>query len=401
MNTCITTNTIQSTDTLSVTIYNPYHELNDTLINNWYSSNNITQYSTKDKNKNSYNQLFIQQTDNKGNSNKLNIARAYNKPNIIGMNQHQDKANYVQGTLTITFAGIKSYNQNNDTIKDTVINNLLHMLQKNNIAFQTKRVDIANDLHHSNFNNIFSMRINKQGYKHKFNTPFNQEYKTTFYLEQYTHQATLKALIYDKTIKERDKHKNIIESGIVRVEVSIRTTNAQHKVINTKEQYINHIQKQLNKYMFVEFPNQKAANELKKEYELMINNGITKPSTEFINKIKEFKGKYISTTLTAQTKKFLSLCYCENFNDKLKATYTHPEINLNKALIERTTRTKPSLKGLIKPISKQQKLFKAALNKRWVQEQKKNEPIKIVASLSMLKSFKNGSIFQHPSNTIL
>ena len=82
MNTSITTNTIQAIDTLSVTIYNPYHELNDTLINNWYSSNNITQYTTKDKQGNSYNQLSI---------NKVNIARAYNRPNIIGYNQHQTK----------------------------------------------------------------------------------------------------------------------------------------------------------------------------------------------------------------------------------------------------------------------------------------------------------------------
>ena len=342
MNTTITTNTIQSTDTQSVTIYNPYYEPNDTLINNWYSRNNITQYSTKDKQGHRYNQLSI---------NKINIARAYNKPNNIGMNQYQDKANYIQGTLTINFAGIKSYNQKHDTIKDTVINNLLHMLQKNNIAFKTQRVDIANDKHNSNFNSMFAMRTNKQGYKHQFNSPFNQPYQTTFYLEQYTNQPSLKALIYDKTIKEQSKN-NIIESGIVRAEVSIRTTNQQHKVISTKEQYINHIQKQLNKYMFVEFPNQSAANELKTEYELMINNGITKPSTEFINKIKELKGKYISTQLTEQTKEFLSLCYCEQFNDKLKATYTEPEINLNKALKERTKRIKPSLKGLIKPQSK-------------------------------------------------
>ena len=389
MNTSITTNTIQSTDTQSVTIYNPYYELNDTLINNWYSRNNITQYSTKDKQGHRYNQLSI---------NKINIARAYNRPNNIGMNQYQDKANYIQGTLTINFAGIKSYNQKHDTIKDKVINNLLTMLQKNNIAFQTKRVDIANDKHNSNFNSMFAMRTNKQGYKHQFNSPFNQPYQTTFYLEQYTNQPSLKALIYDKSIKEKDKHNNIIDNGIVRPEISIRTTNQQHKVISTKEQYINHIQKQLNKYMFVEFPNQSAANELKKEYELMINNGITKPSTEFINKIKELKGKYISTQLTEQTKEFLSLCYCEQFNDKLKATYTEPEINLNKAVKERTKRT-ATLKGLFKSQSKQQKLFKAALKKRWnisaptVQPTEQRTP-KITPTLSLLKSFTNGSIFQ-------
>jgi len=395
MNTSITTNTIQSIDTLSVTIYNPYYEPTDTLINNWYSRNNITQYRTKDTQGHSYNQLSI---------NKLNIARAYNKPNIIGMNQYQTKANYIQGTLTINFAGIKSYNHNNDTIKDKVINNLLHMLQKNNIAFQTKRVDIANDKQNSNFNNLFAMRTNKQGYKHQFNSPFNQEYSTTFYLEQYSLNPSLKALIYDKTVKEQSKN-NIIESGIVRTEISIRTTNQQHKVISTKKQYINHIQKQLNKYLFVEFPNQEAAYELKKEYELMINKGITKPSTKFINKIKKLKGKYISTTLTAKTKKFLELYYCEGFNDKLKATYTEPEINLNKALKERTKRT-ATLIGLIKPQSKQQKLFKAALKKRWNISAPTVQPTeqcstKITPTLALLKSFKNGSIFQHPINTIL
>ena len=297
MNTTDTTSTIQSKDTLSITIYNPYYESSDILIDEWYSSNNITQYKAMDKNNNSYYQLYIQQTDSEGNTYHLKIARAYHRPNIIGMNQYQDKANYIQGTLSINFAGLKSYNHNSDTIKDTVINNLLTMLQKNNIAFQTKRVDIANDIHHSNFNNIFSMRTNKQGYKHQFNSPFNQPYKTTFYLEQYTPTPSVKALIYYKTIKEYNKHNNIIDNGIVRMETSIRTTNQQHKAISTKEQYINHIQNQLNKYMFVELPNQKAATELKKAYEVMINKGITKPSTAFLNKIKKLSGKHISTTL--------------------------------------------------------------------------------------------------------
>ena len=389
MNTTDTTSTIQSTDTLSVTIYNPYSENNDTLINNWYRDNLITQY-TANHNGNSYNQLSI---------NKIKIARAYNRPNIIGFNKYQTKADYIQGTLSINFAGIKSYNQKHDTIKDTVINNLLHLLQKNNIAFKTQRVDIANDKHNSNYGNIVALRTDKRGYKHPFNKPSKSEYKTTFYLEQYSENPSLKALIYDKTVKEEEKHKNIIESGIIRAETSIRTTPAQHKSISTKEEYINHIQKQLNKYMFVEFPNQEAATKLKKDYELMINHGIAKPSSEFISKIKKLEGKYISTTLTAQTKKFLSLCYCENFNEKLKATYTEPTINLSTATKERTKR-KASVKGLIKPISKQQRRFKAALSKRWNTSKPIVQSNKIKPTLELLQSFKNGSIFQHPSNAI-
>ncbi len=395
MNTSITTDTIQSTDTLSVTIYNPYHELNDTLINNWYSDNQITQYSTMDKQGNSYNQLSIQ---------SIHIARAYNRPNIIGMNQYQTKATYIQGTLSINFAGMKSYNNAVDNLKDKVIHNLLNMLQKNNIAFKTQRVDIANDKQNSDYKNMFAMRTNKQGYKYSFNSPFNQEYSTTFYLEQYINDPSLKSLIYDKTVKEKEKHKNIIESGIVRMETSIRTTNKQHKSIHTKEQYINHIQKQLNKYMFVEFPNRSAANELKEDYESMINNGITKPSSDFMLNIQRLNGNIISTQLTEKTIEFLELCYCEDFNEKLKATYTDIEINLSTATKERTKR-KSTIKGLIKPISKQQKLFKAALKKRWnnstvqtVQEEQR--PPKITPTLALLKSFKNGSIFQEPSDIL-
>jgi len=381
-----TTSTIQATDTLSVTIYNPYHENNDILINNWYSHNQITQYTTKYKG-NSYNQLSI---------NNINIGRAYNRPNIIGFNQYQDKANYIQGTLSINFAGLKSYNQKHDTIKSKALNNLLQMLQKNNIAFKTQRVDIANDKHNSNYDNFLSMRTNKQGYKHPFNKPSESEYQTTFYLEQYSEKPSLKALLYDKTIKE-EEHKNIIPNGIVRAEISIRTTQKQHQAISTKEQYIDHIQKQLNKYMFVEFPNQEAATELKGDYELMINNGITKPSSEFISKIKSLNGNHMLTTLTPKTKKFLELCYCENFNEKLKATYTEPEINLSTATKERTKR-KASIKGFIKPISKQQRIFKRALSKRW--DTSKPKSTKTEPTLELIQSFKNGSIFQHPSNTI-
>jgi len=276
------------------------------------------------------------------------------------------------------------------------------MLQQNNIAYKTQRVDIANDTHHSNYDNIVALRTNKQGYKYQFNKPSESEYQTTFYLEQYTQKPSVKALIYDKTIKEKEKHNNIIDNGIVRTEISIRTTNKQHHSISTKEQYIKHIQKQLNKYMFVEFPTQEAATELKSAYELMINNGINKPSTALLKRIEELNGKYISTTLTEQTKEFLSLCYCENFNDKLKATYTEPSINLSSATKERTKR-KASLKGKTKHINKQQQKFKAALLKRWDKLKptvQAVQPTKTKLTLAMLKSFKSGSIFQHPTDKI-
>ena len=384
-----TMNTTQSIDTLSITIYNPYYELNDIIINQWYSDNLITQYSTKDKQGNSYNQLKI---------NGIDIARAYNRPNVTGYNQYQDKSNYVQATLSINFAGLKSYNHNRDTIKSKALNNLLIMLQKNDIAFKLKRVDIANDTHHSNYDNIVALRTNKQGYKHQFNKPSESEYPTTFYLEQYTQKPSLKALIYDKTIKEKEKHNNIIDNGIVRAEVSIRITQSQYKNISTKEEYINHIQKQMNKYLFIECSSKNTATELKSAYELAIDNSTKNLSELFTNKANELNAKIISTQLTEQTKELLALSYCENFNDKLKATYTEPEINLSSATKERIKR-KASLRGLIKPISKQQQLFKAALKKRWDKLEQKSAieitSTKTNVTLKLLKSFKNDKIFQH------
>ena len=387
-----TMNTTQTTDTLSITIYNPYYELNDILINKWYSDNNITQYSTTNKQGHSYNQLQI---------NGIDIARAYHRPKIIGYNQHQakDKANYIQGTLSINFAGLKSYNQINDNIKLKALTNLLHILQDNNIAFKSKRVDIATDIHNSNYDNIAALRINKQGYKHQFNKPSQSEYSTTFYLEQYTPEPSVKALIYDKTLKEYNKHKNIIESGIVRMEISIRTTQKQHKAISTKEQYINHIQKQINKYLFTECPSKNTADTLKSAYELAIDNGTKNLSALFKTKANKLNAKIINTTLTEQTKELLTLSYCENFNDKLKATYTEPEINLSSANKERKERKQASAQNL-KPLSKQQKLFIRALKKRWSAKSATAKSTKTKVTLELLKSFKSGSIFQHQSNTL-
>ena len=383
-------NTTQSTDTKSITIYNPYYELNDILINQWYYDNNITQYTTKNKEGHSYNQLQI---------NGIDIARAYNKPNVIGYNQHQTKSNYIQGTLSINFAGLKSYNQINDNIKLKALTNLLHILQNNNIAFKSKREDIATDKHNSNYDNIAALRTNKQGYKHSLLKPSKSEYSTTFYLEQYSLTPSVKALLYDKTIKEYNKHKNIIESGIVRMEISIRTTQKQYSKISTKEQYIKHVQNQMNKYLFIECKRVQEANELKSAYELAIDNGTKNLSALFTDKANQLNAKIISTTLTEQSKELLSLSYCENFNDKLKATYTEPEINLSSANKERIKR-KASAQNL-KPISKQNRLFITALKKRWGAKSA-TEPTssKTKVTLALLKSFKNGSIFQHPSNTL-
>jgi len=385
-----TMNTTQSIDTLSITIYNPYYELNDIIINQWYSDNLITQYTTKDKQGHSYKQLQI---------NGIDIARAYHRPNIVGFNQHQTKADYIQGTLSFNFAGLKSYNDNSDNLRLKALTTLLHILQDNNIAFKSKREDIANDIHNSNYDNIVALRTNKQGYKHPFNKPSKSEYSTTFYLEQYSPEPSLKALLYDKTVKEKSK-KNIIESGIIRAEISIRTTQKQYSKIRTKEQYIKHVQNQMNKYLFIECNTAQEANELKNAYELAIDNNTKNLSALFTDKANELNTKIISTTLTEQTKELLSLSYCENFNDKLKATYTEPEINLSSANKKRKERKQASAQNL-KPISKQQRLFITALKKRWdTSEPKAPKPTKIKPSLALLKSFKNGSIFQHPSNTL-
>jgi len=386
-----TMNTTQSIDTLSITIYNPYYELNDIIINQWYSDNLITQYTTKNKEGHSYNQLKI---------NGIDIARAYNKPNVIGYNQYQNKSNYVQGTLTINFAGLKSYNDNSDNLRLKALTNLLIILNDNNIAFKSKREDIATDIHQSHYDNVVALRTNKQGYKHSLLKPSKSEYSTTFYLEQYSLTPSVKALLYDKTIKEYNKHKNIIESGIVRMEISIRTTQKQYSKISTKEQYIKHVQNKMNKYLFIECPSKNVADELKSAYELAIDNGTKNLSALFTDKANQLNAKIISTTLTEQTKELLSLSYCENFNDKLKATYTEPEINLSSANKKRKERKQASAQNL-KPISKQQRLFIRALKKRWGAKSA-TEPTssKTKVTLALLKSFKNGSIFQHQSNTL-
>lgn len=392
-------NTIQAMDTVVITVYNPYYDNNDKLINQWYLDNLIEQYKTQDKNNYSYNQLLI---------NGTNICRAYHRPNIIGMNQYQASANYVQGTITFSFAGIKSYNHDNDNLHLQVITNLLNLLQDNGMAFRTIRLDVSDDFKSQSIKDLLCMRTNQQGIQNGLNSPFNQEYATTFYLEQYSNNPSLKALAYGKTEKEKSKN-NIIDDGIVRVERSIRTTKQQHNKMNSKEDYINHIQNQLNKYLFVHFNSEEDANELKRDYELMINNGkpFSKVKKSFMKKIQQFNGSIISNTLTDATKEFLSLGYCENFNEKLKATYTHTAIKLNDALSIRKDRTekRATLKGIIKPINKQQKKFNELIKKRWdkiVEPTVSTEqrPLKVKATLSLLKSLVGGSAFQHPTNSI-
>ncbi len=383
-------NETQSTDTLVVTIYNPYYEDNDNQIAQWYINNQISQYKTKDKNHNIYHQLSI---------NGTNVARAYHRPNIIGMNQYQINTTYVQGTLTLSFAGIKSYHADRDNLYQQTINSLLHLLQENNIAFKVIRLDIAKDIL-SKFNHIVGMRTNKVGLHHGLNSPLNSDFNTTFYLETYAKKSTLKALIYDKTEKEKQK-KNIIDNGISRIEVSIRTTKAQFKAINSKEEYISHIQKQLNKYMFINVSNEDQANELKQDYDFMIRNKITKPSKIFMDKVKVFKGVVLSNDLSSDTVEFLELCYCDNFNAKLKASYTTLNISFNNAIIERKSRLKKKSKPLMPRVAKQQQRFKRALTKRWDNIKAVEAKPKIKVSLDMFKGFKNSSIFQYPTNNLL
>lgn len=214
-------NTIQAMDTVVITVYNPYY---DKIINQWYDYEKIEQYQTQDKNNHRYNQLLL---------NGINICRAYHRPNVIGMSQYQASANYVQGTLTFSFAGLISYNEDNDNIRLELITNLLNLLQENDMAFRTIRLDIANDFKSQSIKNLLCMRTNQQGIKNGLNNPFNKEYDTTFYLEQYSTNPSLKALAYGKTEEEKSK-KNIINDGIIRLERSIKTTKQQHNKMNSK-----------------------------------------------------------------------------------------------------------------------------------------------------------------------
>lgn len=141
----------------------------------------------------------------------------------------------------------------------------------------------------------------------------------------------------------------------------------------------------------------------------MINNGtpFSKVKKSFMKKIQQFNGNIISNTLTDELKEFIGQCYCENFNEKLKATYTHTAIKLNDALSIREDRTKKkaTLKGIIKPINKQQKKFNELLKQKWNKTVEptvstEQRPLKVKATLSLLKSLVGGSTFQHPTNSI-
>ena len=335
-------------DSVVINIYNLL--LNNDNLQEFYLSNNIQLHRRTTKSKQVYYELTI---------NDISIGRL----DRTGANQYQEYS-YIQSVTTFSFAGIKSHNESKDILMTKVINELIEMLQTCSLPFNLTKLHIAKDITCKSINNILAMRTNRTGMTQRLNSPFNIYKKTSFYIENKDiKDPSLKGIVYDKTKKEKDKHHNIIAADIFRLEVGIQ--NLKRKDFTSASQLLEHIQKQLDKYLFVHFTDINKCNILKKDYEKMVRRKTSKPSSSFMEKIKEFGGVIINNQLSDKTIEFINMCFCEDIERKIFNNYIegYEDHHLNDFM------TNTSLERRLKMGKyKKNKIFMAALRRRNRQE---------------------------------
>ena len=316
-------------------------------IQQFYKKNNLVIFNRKDKNNNPYRTIKAKPT-------KAEKQQAIKTAELIrtyqtGQNQYLSAQNsHIQSITIFSFAGIKSYNHKMDTIKYNLITKFINFLREYNIPYILTRLDVAYDISNlHSIENILAMRVNKVGLSKPLNNPFNYFESTSFYLEEYVKTQSLKTIVYDKTIKEHSRNNPIVDN-ITRAETSIR--NLKRKSFQTKQELIDFIQNQLNKYLIVRFDSIDNCNELKNDYEYMIKKRITKPSKEFKQKILNFSGVEVERQLSDEIIAFISKLYCENLEHKIFNSRISTN-NRIKNIIQNIGGKKEKRKDSIKPIN--------------------------------------------------
>jgi len=203
-------------------------------------------------------------------------------------------SSYVTDTTytTFEFIGLKSYNDTRDTVHKKLLNDFITMLSNLSlIDFRITKIDLSFDFHvNKSIQNFFPVRVSKKGMNRPLNDPFNYYENTTFYIENRDIKSpSLKTYIYDKSIKE-----NIIDTKILRFEVSVRNIGVN---INTYESIIDYIEERLSYYQLFYFDATRDCNTIQQSYKRVMKTE-TKLSNFLLNKISRFNGQEIKLSIS-------------------------------------------------------------------------------------------------------
>lgn len=161
--------------------------------------------------------------------------------------------------LSITVAGLKSYDTKIDTLRLDTLLDICTYCNTYKISFDIKQLDIALDMD-TKLENILSLctkRIPKRNY---YQANEEQKYPTTRYIEKDKSNVigTQKAVQYDKAKKEN----NVTIGEVTRFEVSLKSRFFRHRQMITGA-----IEKALNRYDILYIPQKRKQQALRDAYD--------------------------------------------------------------------------------------------------------------------------------------
>lgn len=147
--------------------------------------------------------------------------------------------------ISITFAGLKSYNKIKDKASKDCLFRVCAFLNENNISFKITELDICIDIK-ADFENVMAIAIKKTPKTKYYGINERQTFSKTNYIEKISkknlHRAIQRAYTYDKS------HKEGLSSNLTRFELKL-----QSKYFNHYGLCLESIEKAINKYYVMYF----------------------------------------------------------------------------------------------------------------------------------------------------
>jgi hypothetical protein len=159
---------------------------------------------------------------------------------------------------TISFNGFKKYSKRDDLILKT-FNEVIKLLNDNDIVFYLTSIDLSIDFYNSKVEDLIYTKSTRNTKKYLLSDLSTQSLSyitngSTFNLEKLSKdlsKTSVRAIIYNKSLKEKSKNNTTIEDNIIRFEAKIKNFRDIEK--GSVEKYNialkEEIKKRLSKYI--------------------------------------------------------------------------------------------------------------------------------------------------------
>lgn len=280
-----------SVDSISIQILNiNYYEKE--FFNQFYQTNNLHMHKVK----------------NDG-SPALNIYRFTTQSDFTTNLFHSTHSGtkYNSDTYTtFSFSGLKSYKNQKDVSRTNILHKFIDFLSSLKIRYKLVKIDLSFDFDVDNklIENFLPIRT---GARKDINDPFNY-FETTLYVENRSvSKPSVKAYLYDKSVKEN------LNNKIIRFEISIRNLKISN---NDYVSMLAHINKQLSNYKLFYFNSKSKCDTSKRIYRdnIPVSNKVNFPISLEKRVLDELSGKRLDLSISTQVDTLLKKFFTKNTN---------------------------------------------------------------------------------------